>query len=95
MLDVLVSENNIHIYDSYLISSRKEMKEQISDIKSWYPSHPIFDIPEYILIAEWCSHNLLYNLGLFQYRTKDVDLNYNKSWIEKIVYVLVSLFYWK
>ena len=94
MENVFVSDNNIQIKDSYLIKSRKEMKKILKQIEEEYPEHPTFTYPTYVLVAEWCTHNLLYSLGLYRNRTKDTDLDANKATKDIIAYLLVSLLYW-
>ncbi len=91
-----VSDDNIRIENSYTARSRKEIKEVLGYIKYYYPGHLTFkNNSDLVLIAEWCTHNLLYNLGVLRSRTKDVDLNSNKTKLEKIAYLVTSLFYWR
>lgn len=91
-----VSDDNIRIENSYTARSRKEIREVLGYIKYYYPGHLTFkNNSDRVLVAEWCVHNLLYNLNVLRSRTKDVDLNSNKTKLEKIAYLIASLFYWK
>lgn len=54
----------------------------------------IHDRSIFSLIIEWRAHNLLYDLGMYKSRTKDVDLNYPK-WYVYPIYFILSLFYLK
>ena len=94
-MQVLISPNNIQIVDSYTIKSRKEMYKVLRDIKEKHLDNEVFKISDTVLVAEWCAHNLLYNLGLYKNRTKDVDLNSGKTILEKVAYLTLALFYWK
>lgn len=92
---VKVSSLNIHVENSFLVQRRDDIKRMIKYIKNEYPEHPTFKHSEKVLVAEWCVHNLLYNFGLFKERTKHVDLNSNKTILEKWAYLFIALFYTK
>lgn len=44
-------------------------------------------------INEWIGHNVLYEHGFMQERTKSVDINQNETTIRRIGYTLLSIFY--
>lgn len=80
-----VEQDNICIFDSYKIKTIKDMKAILKNLD--------IDRSLFSLINEWRSHNLIYALGLFRNRTKDVNLNYKLPWYMEIIYTLVSPFY--
>lgn len=70
------------------------MKKALLEISEKYPNLDILmNVSIKTLIREWRSHNLLYELGLFKDRTKDVDLNENPLYL-KIGYYILSLIYY-
>lgn len=94
-LEVVISPNNTCIRDSYLVKSRKDMKNILNQIR--LPNFSDYACDKRSIksmIREWRGHNLLYSLGLWKARTKDVDLNYPQGWYEKVGYFILSIFYW-
>lgn len=71
-----LSEGNCCIVDSYKISSKSYMLSFI-DFLLMDQKFAARSVKSYL--REWQAHNLLYKLGLFKERTKDVDLNINES----------------
>lgn len=93
-LKLNIGEQDIQIVDSYKVTKRSDIKKYISEIKTEYSSHPVFEkISEKTLVSEWCVHNLLYKLNILRSRTKDVDLNSNKTKLEIFLYRFLSIFY--
>lgn len=89
-----IQNNNIHIQDSYLIHKKSEMNELLLTIKQEYPNLLVFEKRSInSLIREWRAHNLLYKLGLFKNRTKDVDLDIYETALRRICYFILSIFY--
>lgn len=86
-----ISKNNVHIYDSYAYS-KKAFDVIIDYAVQKSPDCEVFKRSRYSLKMEWAVHNLLYRLGLYRDRTKDVDLNYpnNLEWL----YIILGLFSW-
>ena len=80
-----ITDNNIHLIDSYLIPKEKMVWELIK-IRNLHPSCPVFQRSFRSLKAEWCSHNAAYFLGIKRERTKDVDLNYPQPWYVRLGY---------
>lgn len=92
---IKVTEKNIHIYDSYLIKSRKIMEEMLhfaleKMIMRYGKTHgrTVDD-----MIIEWRAHNFLYDLGLLRSHTKDVDLDTEETSLRKFLYRILSAFY--
>ena len=92
-LFILVLENNVHINNSFKINSKKDMYSIIRKIKEKYPTNNINKTSDFMLVQEWATHNLCYNLKLFRDRTKDVDLDYTKKWYYKIAYAIIGFLY--
>lgn len=45
------------------------------------------------MIREWRVHNLVYSIGLYRRRTKDVDFEHPQKWYFKVAYFILSPFY--
>lgn len=93
-LEITISPNNTHIKDSYLVKSRKDMKNILTQIS--LPNFSSYACDKRSIkgmVREWCAHNLLYNMGLYKTRTKDVDLEYPQKWYCKVGYFILSLIY--
>lgn len=89
---------SIHIKDSYLINSKMLIQEFLNII---FQSPYFAQMRELgynrsysSLVSEWCAHNILYDLGYKRDQTKDADLDQNESWIRKLGYAILSIFYW-
>ena len=91
-VDVSVTDDNVHIKDSYKVGVLNNMLYILAVIKSKYPSCNTFKRSERSLINEWRAHNLLYTFGLFKSHTKDVDLDASK-WYTEIIYFILSILY--
>lgn len=92
-LSIHVTANCITIYNSYTVTSRKEMYKIINKFKTDYPDHNISKIPSYLLVCEWASHNICYKLNIFTERTKHTDLNCDNHWWLKLGYLIIGSFY--
>ena len=93
-LSIYVTSNCITIYNSYTVTSRKEMYKIINKFKSDYPNHSVSQISTYLLTCEWASHNICYKLNIFPERTKHSDLNSDKPWWLNLVYLIIGSFYY-
>lgn len=92
-LNITVSEDNIHIENSYTISSPKEMSTILTElkIKVAYEETPFNHRSIDSMVNEWIAHNNLYKLGFATDRTKDCDLNYPQAWYISVLYWLLSI----
>lgn len=72
-LIIQVSRNNIHIIDSFKITSKNEIKKYVVEILD---RTPIFHTKRSVnsFVREWYAHNKFYRMGLFKSHTKDCDL---------------------
>lgn len=86
------TKNCTTIYDSYLITHKRDMNKAIKEIRSNTPSNfAIHTMNKRCMVGEWMIHNYFYNRGKEVYRTKDVDLEIGQPFYYKICYWLISL----
>ena len=91
-MKTLVTDNNIHIEDSYKVS-KLDFDFVLNDIEKQYPNNLVLkNRSRKSLKNEWAAHNFLYLYHIEQNRTADVDLNYPQSWFEKIFYEILGFF---
>lgn len=91
--EVIISQNDLIIIDSYKIKSIKNMKYVINSTREKCDeSYVIHKRSMYSLVNEWRTHNLLYDLHIKREQTKDVDLD-NETLFRKICYSILSIFY--
>ena len=81
--------NRIKIIDSYQITDRSRMRKIIYAIQHNHPEVR-FDRDHDNLIHEWVAHNRLYRWNIKRNRTKDVDLCFNESWLNKIIWFIIG-----
>ena len=88
MAHYYVYTNNIHVEDSARIP-RREFGPVLDEIAALYPECQVLQKrSRYSLKCEWAVHNLLYNLGVYRKRTRDVDLDYpsdQPEWLYKLL----------
>ena len=87
-IKVEFSKDNVKIYDSYEITSEKDMAMVLSII-SIYPQYHLTRKRK-DLIDEWKVHNFLYKLHLFEKHTKDTDFSENESKFRRAVYKIMG-----
>lgn len=92
-VDTKITDDVVHINDSYKVHRIKHMTYILAVLASKYPSCSVFKRSEFSLINEWRAHNLLYTFGLFKKRTKDVDMEEPIKWYLEVIYFILSLFY--
>lgn len=96
-INYTITENNLHIIDSYKIS-KKEMEDFLCQIQkdsaNLYIFSKIWSRPFFSLRMEWVCHNFLYSIGYKREQTKDVDLNLpcKIEWLYKVLGCLVWVF---
>lgn len=93
MIKYTISDNNLHLIDSYKVH-KKDFAKELNEIKKKEPDYLVWNrgVPQMCL--EWSCHNFLYMLGLWRSRTKDVDLNYPQSFLIRAVYAVCGCFAW-
>lgn len=92
--EVWPSKINTTIFNSYRITSMKDMKNILNLIREKVTDKcSVHTLSLNEMVNEWRVHNLLYCLGLFKDKTQHVDLNTNKTWYGKLTYFILSPFY--
>ena len=86
-----ITENNIHIEDSYQIKSKPKMREVLYAIQHNHPECNSFKRSYKSMIAEWRTHNRLYRLGYKKNRTGSVDINYPLKWYIELAYRILGI----
>ena len=95
---ITCTSTNLHIVNSYKIKSRKQMVEIIQGVidiikPSKINEYAVFKRTINSMVNEWCTHNILYELGIFKERTASVDLNYPLKWYWRLMYNIIGKFY--
>lgn len=91
-VELRISSDCVTIIDSYKIKHIKDMIAIIKHIKQFKQHTNIANRSLYSMLSEWRAHNLLYWLNIERDRTAHCDLD-NESSIRKILYAIISLFY--
>ena len=95
--NITITNNNIHITDSYKVKTRESMKNILNILREYLNDNnitmktPLDFRSNNSMIKEWVTHNNLYRLGLYKDRVKDVDLNYPQKWYHELGYFFGSL----
>ena len=87
----IVTLNNIRVEDGWEMLCRG-MRSALESIKENQPNNVTDNRSIYSLCCEWTVHNVLYRLGLWRERTKDVDMEYPCK-LEWAYLILGSLIY--
>ena len=87
----IVTLNNIRVEDGWEMPWRG-MRSALEAIKANQPNNVTDNRSIYSLCCEWTVHNVLYRLGLWRERTKDVDMEYPCK-LEWAYLILGSLIY--
>lgn len=89
-----VSNNNIHIVDSYKIHNQMDMWEILKIIKEFCENEGYTYVRDNLSwLHEWGAHNWLYEKGISQERTGSVDLNETEGKFRLFVYKILSRLY--
>lgn len=90
MINIQTSDSVLSVQNSYLINSSKQIKQIIKQFKEDFPKHSVCKVSSYLLLCEWLSHNLCYQLNIQRDRTKDVDFKSERTWYADVVYYIVG-----
>ena len=91
-MEQVLTKDTLHIKDSYLVESEEDMLLFLNKVAELGTDTIVWKLPISEMINEWKGHNLLYYFGLFQSRTKDVDINKN-CWILRLGYKILAKIY--
>ena len=93
-IEYTYNKDNIHIKDSYLITSKDEMFTILREIRAEAARNGCFyDRDNKSWLVEWCAHNRLYNFGIERHRTDAVDLSESESRIRLLLYPIIAVGY--
>lgn len=85
----VISENNIHIENSYTITKEGYIKNILTNLKDKIGNHIVFQkCTINSLTKEWIAHNVLYKLHIARSHTKSVDLNIER-WYRILCYNII------
>ena len=90
-MNISYSMTNTHVENSYLLTTRKAIKEQVEEIIDYRNVTKRLvtrSINSYV--REWRGHNRLYNWNIARSHTKDVDLNENNSIFEELAWLIIG-----
>lgn len=90
-IEVFYTKENTHVVNSYLIKTRKAIREEVETIifvreARMYPIRST----KGSYINEWKAHNRLYQLGLFTSHTKDVDFEEPENAFMRLIYFIIG-----
>jgi hypothetical protein len=90
-IDVHPQEQYFTIRNSNKIKRSKHMLDVLKTVSGYYKSrHSLL-----YQLCEWKAHNLLYALKYQRKRTEHCDINEDVTLTQQIVFVALSLFYFK
>lgn len=91
MIEVSYSVDNTHIKNSYMLKTRKIIREEtirIMDERKKKGYNVSRSIDSYV--REWIGHNRLYKLGICKDRTRDADLEENVNLFKNLVWLILG-----
>lgn len=93
MIDHTITDENLHLIDSYKVS-KKDFSKELNEIKEHEPDYQVWNrgIPQMCL--EWAVHNAAYALNIKREQARHVDLNYPQSFWERAFYAIGGCLVW-
>ena len=91
-LEVIYSQNNIKIKDSYKIKEPIELRKTLEEIYKIDPYKKIRKRTFKSALREWKTHNILYKYNLFLSHTRDCDITEGEEIYRRIVYFFLGRF---
>ena len=93
VIEYYIVDDNVHIVDSHYITDKSDMYEILKDIREQASAYGFeYTRSDESWIAEWETHNFLYEIGFACERTGSVDLNEGVSCWMLLLYIIISLF---
>jgi len=91
MIEASYSVDNTHIKNSYMVKTRKIIREETIRIMNERKSKG-YDVSRSInsYAREWRGHNRLYRMGICRDRTKDADLEENTNLFINLVWLILG-----
>ena len=94
MVEYTITDNNIHIVDSYKVPKARFAPE-LEHIRLYHPRNAVLVNRSITSLSrEWATHNALYCLGIFRSHTEAVDLEYPPKWYMSAMYWVVGAIVW-
>lgn len=93
MIKYTISQDNLHLVDSYKVPTRRFDRE-LNSIQALHPSSDVWKRTRKSIKREWSAHNGLYMIGYKRDHTKDVDLDYPQTFWEKFKFTVVGIAFW-
>lgn len=91
---LVMDDNNVCVECSALVNIKEDIKEFVGRMKERFKDNKVLsERSETSLINEWCSHNLLYELGVKQARTFSVDFERKVPFLKRIAYFILGNIY--
>lgn len=90
-MQIVYSPNNTKVINSYLLSTRKAIKEEVEWIKENRKARNYkVNRTTNSYAREWLGHNRLYKWNIARSHTRDVDLNEKQNLFEKIIWLIIG-----
>ena len=93
IVDISNDDTYITIYNSSKIKKTSHMIEVLDWLKGINLTNKILNRSNFLLLAEWKSHNILYNINFKRLRTEHVDFNTSVTIFGMLIYIFLSFFY--
>ena len=87
-IEIIREEHNIQIKNSYLVIEDVDKNLILDTIIELFPNYLR---TKKSMLREWKSHNILYQKGYKQERTRDVDFEDKPKLIHTLIYFLISV----
>ena len=84
-----VSENNIHMDSSFLVS-KDDFESELNALREQYPESQVWNRYIESLKHEWATHNAFHAMGIFPNRTGHMDLNWPQPWFVRLGYAVIG-----
>ena len=93
IMDYVINNCDLKLIDSYKVS-KCDFKKELKAIHEETPSYEIWNRGINQMCLEWASHNAAYACGIARERTKDCDLDYPQSFLERAFYAVCGCLVW-
>ena len=93
MIRHTITDNNLHLIDSYKVSKR-DFKKELKAIHDFHPNYDVWNRGREQMCLEWATHNACYALGIKREQTKDCDLEYPQSFWVRAAYAICGCVVW-
>ena len=88
-----VSENNIHMDSSFLVS-KDDFESELNALREQHPESQVWNRSLESLKREWATHNAFHAMGIFPNRTGHMDLNWPQPWFVRLGYAIFGKIVW-